>query len=223
MSQDWVPYVVRKGDTVSGLAYRRGATVAEVWNHPKNAELKARRANPDVLSPSDLLWLPPEKTPIPLPIAPGDHASVRIDLPRFTVRLALLDDAGKPIAGEPYEVEGGRVPPPGQTDGAGVAVFETWVTSRSVVVRLPARNHEFTVFVGALDPVATRSGAVGRLRNLGWYFDEDRGEEAEALYFRGVLFQFQAQHRLEETGELDEPTQKKLAELAGGDGEFADG
>jgi hypothetical protein len=218
MAKAWVPYVVRKGDTVSRLAYRRRTTVKEVWGHPKNAELAALRKNPDVLCPADLLWLPPEDAPLAASVSPGGEVTVRAAIPTFTLRIALHDDDGKPLAGAAFEVDGGEVLPPGKTDGDGVAVFKTWVTTRSVVLRLPDRGLEFPVAIGGLDPAATRSGAVGRLRNLGLYFDEDRGPEAEDSYFRSVLFQFQEKHGLEETGELDEPTQAKLAELGGEDG-----
>jgi N-acetylmuramoyl-L-alanine amidase len=218
MTKDWVPYVVRKGDTVAELAFRRGATVAEVWNHEKNAELKARRKNPDVLALLDIVYLPPPKE-TPLDIAPGDTLEVSAKVPRHKLKLKLCDAKGKPLAGEAFEVEGGEpVPRPGKTDGAGVATFTTFVTTRSVKIKVPSKQAEFLVSVAGLDPVSTRSGAEGRLRNIGLLHDADGDEDVRHLHYREALFTFQEMYGLEATGELDEATQKKLDQVAGDDG-----
>jgi N-acetylmuramoyl-L-alanine amidase len=219
MESDWVPHIVRKGETLGALAYRRRTTVAKVWNHSKNADLKAKRKNPNVLAPGDMLWLPPDDpTPTPIHITPGDTITVSLNIPRHTVKVKLHDDADKPLASVPFEVDGGLVEPDAKTDGDGVATFETWVTTNAVTLRLPTLGRELPVLIGALDPLATRSGAIGRLRNLGLYCNEPRDADAEAVYFRSVLLEFQEKYDLKQTGELDQATQDKLAELAGDDG-----
>jgi hypothetical protein len=219
MASDWVPHIVRRSETLGALAYRHRTTVAKIWNDDKNADLKAKRKNPNVLAPGDLLWLPPrEITPSPIHISPGGTVTVSANIPRHTVKVKLHDDADKPLASVPFEVDGGLVEPDAKTDGDGVATFETWVTTKAVTLRLPSLSRELTVLVGALDPLATKSGFVGRLRNLGLYCKEARDPEAEAIYFRAVLLEFQEKYELKQTGELDQPTQDKLAELAGDDG-----
>jgi len=57
---DWVPYVVRTGDTLYDLAARRATTVDLIIYH--------NCLPPDyILQTGDLLYLPPEFTPTPLP------------------------------------------------------------------------------------------------------------------------------------------------------------
>src|SRR5215813_7826422 len=42
----------------SSLAGARGLKWDTVWNHPKNAQLKAKRKDPNVLMPGDVVYLP---------------------------------------------------------------------------------------------------------------------------------------------------------------------
>ncbi len=55
------PYVVREGDTLTVLAYRRGADATAIWNDPSNAGLKASRCSMDLLHPGDIVHLPPAR------------------------------------------------------------------------------------------------------------------------------------------------------------------
>jgi len=210
--------VIHKGDTIAELAFKRGATVAEIWNFGKNADLKALRKNPDVLAPLDIVYLPPEPD-VGLDIAAGDSLTAMVTVPRHTLKLKLCDGKGKPFAGVAFEVDGGEpVPEPGMTDGNGVATFTTHVTSRQVTIRLPSKKAEFSLSVAGLDPVCTRSGAEGRLRNLGFLEEVEGGEDVLHLHYREALFAFQEKYELPVTGELDDATQAKLGEVGGDDG-----
>jgi hypothetical protein len=51
-------YIVQPGDCISSLAGARGLKWDTVWNHPKNAQLKAKRKDPNVLMPGDVIYLP---------------------------------------------------------------------------------------------------------------------------------------------------------------------
>jgi N-acetylmuramoyl-L-alanine amidase len=51
-------YEVEEGDCASSLAYDRGLLWETIWNHPNNSSLKAGRADPNVLKPGDLLYIP---------------------------------------------------------------------------------------------------------------------------------------------------------------------
>ena len=55
------PYVVKAGDYTKKLAHTLGFDADEVWNDPKNAELKKLRKDPDMLVAGDVLFVPEKK------------------------------------------------------------------------------------------------------------------------------------------------------------------
>ena len=51
-------YVVQPGDCISSIAETNGLLWENVWNHPKNADLKKRRKDPNILFSGDVVFLP---------------------------------------------------------------------------------------------------------------------------------------------------------------------
>src|SRR5207249_2378508 len=50
---------VEQGEYIAKIASQYGFTKWQpIWDHPKNAQLKKQRQNPDVLYPDDLLFIP---------------------------------------------------------------------------------------------------------------------------------------------------------------------
>jgi N-acetylmuramoyl-L-alanine amidase len=224
MTIEWVPHVVRSGEHASGLAYARGTTVADVWAHPKNAELRKKRSNPDVLAPGDVIWLPEKPDPKWRPVQVGSSNKFVASVPKQTVKVKICGDDGKPLAGATYKVDdGGAVAPPAQTDGDGTATFDVAVHTRSVVLRLPDHKLAIPVHVGGLDPLSEVSGAIGRLRNLGYCHQHEMATEGGRLaeYVRFAVAWFQRDQGLSVTGEVDGPTRDKLGELGGTDGDWS--
>lgn len=60
-----VSYVVRDGDYLTALAYRFGTTVAEILALPQNDRLKKLRPNPEILAPTDVVYLPESAAHVP--------------------------------------------------------------------------------------------------------------------------------------------------------------
>lgn len=222
MGAGWVPHVVRRGEHASGLAYAHGVSVETVWNHPQNAELRKKRTNPDVLAPTDVLWLPRKREQAWSSVPAGGTVKFVASVPRQVIKVRICGNDGKPLSGVAFEVENAVVRPPAKTDTDGTATFEVDVLTKSVVIRVPERKLAIPVLVGDLDPVSTLSGAIGRLRNLGYCGHEPLGLATadSAAYGEFLLSWFQREHELPVTGELDQATQDKLAEVGGDDGQW---
>ena len=49
------PYIVRQGDFLSKIAAQLGMDPSRIWELSENDELRARRPNPEMLAPGDVL------------------------------------------------------------------------------------------------------------------------------------------------------------------------
>jgi len=214
------PYVVRQGDNLTCLAFRRGFDAETVWNDPKNDDIRAMREDMDVLYPGDLLFLPDSAAAsVSLSAQTGNNYGANV--PKITLRIAFEDDDGA-YAGEDFVVVGVDPPLELTTDGEGVAVFEIPYTTKSPKVIFPARKEAYVVDVGHLDPVTTKSGVQQRLRLLGWLPHPTTAVTSDALAktvahyeMSEALKQFQEASGVTPTGEIDKPTRDALVAAFG--------
>lgn len=208
-----VPHVVAQGEYLAKLAFIHGFDADEVWNDPKNEELKTRRSDPNILAPGDVLHIPSNKKEGEL-ILQGQSNRYEVKLPKIKLEL-VFRDGDQPFANELCEVHGLGAPAaeePKRTDGDGKLALDVPVTTREVSVAFPEREGmTFHFYVGDMDPLGEGGGVVQRLLNLGYlpvYFKEDADREAEMV--KTALAAFQAENGLDPTGELDEATKKAL-------------
>jgi hypothetical protein len=207
-----VRHTVKQGETIASIAHDSGFSHFEtIWNHPENAELKAKRASPDVLLPGDLVVVPDKESKVVTVATGREHPFV---LRRHTVllRLALVDLVGEPMADASCDliVDGKRSK--ATADGNGVVEIRVSPSTREVT--LSVDGQEQLLEVGALDPAREVTGWQGRLRNLGHYFGPI-GEESDASDAAFGLRSFQADNDLDTTGQPDDSTLAKLVEVHG--------
>src|SRR5258706_12719858 len=80
-------HVVKQGEHLSQIAKQHGFfDFRLIWDHPKNAKLKALRLNPNVLLPGDLLHIP-DKEPKKESRPTGARHVFRIPGPTLTLRV----------------------------------------------------------------------------------------------------------------------------------------
>jgi hypothetical protein len=207
-------YVVRRGDCVASIAFEYGFFPKTLWEYGENAELrKQRRDNPNALAEGDVLVIP-EKRDSPRTVATGaTHTFRRKGVPaKFRVQLY---EAGEPLADQPFVADVDGTITRGTTDGSGKV--EVAITPSAAEVKLSvgagANLREYHFELGGLDPVDTVTGAQQRLANLG-FLEEDAGETAELD--EEALRAFQLANDLQPSGELDDSTVAKLAEIHDG-------
>ena len=224
------PHVVQQGEFLDLIARRYGFRSGRaLYDHPDNAELRAKRPNPNLLHPGDVVRIP----------APREHrvrcATGRLH--RFVLRsamtrlrLVLKDGGDHPIADMAYTLEVAGVRREGTTDGGGVLVeeiplpplragatagFEGRLVLRPSGVEIPIR-------VGHLDPVSDgRSGAPrltgiqARLNNLGYSCGSVDGIMGPLTRAALSLFQRDALKRPDPDGQPDAETRAALVRAHG--------
>jgi hypothetical protein len=201
-SKTLVPYVVRQGDYLTALAFRFGFEAEEIWNDPKNAELKAKRVDYDTLWPGDLLFLPKANSK---PATLNAQATNAFAAQPPTVEVPLcFEDINGPWANEPYEVEGLPEPTNGTTDGDGMLVLNAPVTTQIVTLTFPKKSYCERLTIGGLDPANEWSGVQQRLAALGLY--QGAVTAQGDLLTQRALRAFQERRRIAATGLLDQAT-----------------
>jgi hypothetical protein len=65
-------YVVKAGDTLSGIAHKNGyKSWEELYSHPENQAFRTKRPNPNSIFPGDVLILPDAGPSAPMTPSPG--------------------------------------------------------------------------------------------------------------------------------------------------------
>lgn len=167
-------YVVRAGDHLAKIAHGVGLDADTVWNHSKNAALRKKRPDRNILCEGDVLFLPVEEDkPIPLKI--GALNSFSATVPEIDTHLRFADANG-PFANEPYLVEGLDGAVEGTTDGDGKLTITAPVPIRVVKVTFEKRGLTYSVLLGDMDPISEVSGVQARLKALGHHRGAATGE-----------------------------------------------
>jgi hypothetical protein len=215
MSEDgsYTPYVVCQGDHLRKIAFRFGVDADALWSDAKNADLRSRRGNGDVLMPGDVLQVP-TCAPPGLKVRAGPKNAYRADVPLVTIRL-VLQPGRRSYGDQPFVVHGagtGGRPLRGRTGPKGEVSFDVPVNARALVLSLPVLGLSVPIQMGDLDPLDERSGVVQRLQQLRCL--PHAGATDDEKLAEGVR-RFQASQGLPVTGVLDEDTRRSIGDAHG--------
>jgi hypothetical protein len=187
-----------------------------VWNHASNAALSKERKTPDILAEGDVLQLPDKR-------AGGMTCKVNrsytfvLHRNMIWIKLFVLDEGRRPVAGEAYKLTVGGQAYRGRTDSQGLV--EQRVHAVHQQARLEIAGRSLSLRVGWLDPVDTPAGQQQRLENLG-YVPAPRGGgddngQPPCYWSRYAVEEFQAEHDLKVDGVLGPRTREKLEKIYG--------
>jgi hypothetical protein len=212
-------YTVKQGDYLSKIAKNHGfQDYRTIWDHPRNAELKKKRKNPNILYPGDVLHIP-EKQTKEVTGGTGQKHRFRAKRKSPMLKIVLKDINNKPMANLECElrVEGKTYPL--TTDGKGRVEQEISPGAEEgrLVLKPPdLPPEEIPLKIGHLDPVEEVSGWQARLNNLGYDAGPVDGKETEQLRSAIEEFQCDAFKDVSQVdGKCGPKTQAKLKEVHG--------
>jgi N-acetylmuramoyl-L-alanine amidase len=190
-----------------------GLLPATIWDDPANSDLRKRRKNPNALLAGDVLVIPDLRSRQEQAATEKRHSFRRKAVPD-QLSLVLRDEEGKPRKDLPYTAVIDGRSRDGKTDGNGALKVPIPANARSGRLLLGADRAEVhELWLGAIDPIETLSGARQRLANLGYDVDDGDGEPDPTT--EEALRAFQADQGLEATGKYDQATRDKLEQAYG--------
>lgn len=200
---------VRQGECVISIANEAGHLWETVWNDPANEELKTARGAPHVLLEGDRLHVPPIRLKEATAASDETHRFRRKGIPIHFELVVKEDD--EPLANCRYtlDIEGNIFEGTTPDDGLIRVPIQPKTGKGELRVFVDSIERVYPLVFGSLDPPHTSTGAVGRLQNMGYLETDD--EE----YLQEALSNFQRDNSLSDSGELDEATAAKLAEVHG--------
>ena len=203
-------YTVKQGDCISSVAQKHGLFWDKVWNHPKNANLKERRKDPNVLSPGDVVFVPDKDEKEESGATEQRHRFKKKGVPA-KLRLQIMED-DQPRANVDYTLVIDGQFFSGTTDGSG-KIEQSIPPNAKKGVLILENDTPVPLQLGHIDPIDTISGVQARLLNLNFDCGEVNGREGPQL--EEALRSFQEKNSLPVTGQADEATRNKLLEIHG--------
>lgn len=201
----------RPGDHLSRVAATYGfRSYGPLWNDPENAELRAKRANPNILAVDDSIHVP-ELIDQEVDRPTEQRHRFRAEVHPLEVRLTLKRWTDRPRVDEVQDVLlDGRSAPFTPVGPGAIAIPIGELTDR-VTIKLAAGD--LTGRIGFLQPVDTLAGQRERLSNLG--YDAGDSSDPKHLDFRSAVEEFQCDHGLLVDGIVGPQTRGKLVAVHG--------
>lgn len=202
---------VASGECMASIALGTGHFWEKLWNLSENGELKRIRKDPNTLLTGDRVHVPPIEEKTESGATEKRHRFRRKGVPsKLRIRCLRFD---KPLANLPYRLDVDGKLSEGNTDGDGrvECPIPPGAKQGVLLVSKEGREYEFRFDLGTLPPIDTTVGIKSRLANLGFDPGEINAEDNET--YRAALRRFQEKEKLEMTGDPDQATRDKLAEL----------
>jgi hypothetical protein len=204
-------HTVQAGETLLSLGLQYGFHPEVIWEDTGNGDLRSQRSDMNELQPGDRVVIPDLVQRSEAGDTGQRHRFRRVGVPA-RLRLQVLS-AGQPIAQAPYTLIVDEVLSlKGSTDAEGMV--DQTVPANAVHGLLLVEGDGqpvvlMRVLFGGLDPVVSDTGAEKRLRNLGFWREDDAKETA----FTEALRRFQRVASLPVTGLPDTATRGKLEQM----------
>ncbi len=208
-----VSHIVKEGEHLAGIAAQYGFQNYEtVWNDPSNAGLRTNRSNPHVLMPGDVVQIPDKQAKIEARATGKIHLFI-LSQKQIKFRLAIRDFDNRPIPNVPCQLTLSGATHSLTSNAEGIVEQIIPSDAADGVLKIPSLGIERAVRVGYLDPSEEDSGWAARLRNLGYWHEEQASDDSRLQ--TNAVEEFQCDYGMRVTGILDDATKAKLKEIHG--------
>lgn len=198
---------VGSNDSILSIAKANGFFWKTIWDHGRNAALKSKRKDAEILEEGDEVYVPkPEPKKVGKPNEARHKFKLKGEQAKFKLQLKRL---GKPRAGETFVLTIDGVMTTDSTDGDGWIRCDIPNDASSGEISLKNGKEIIPLSIGRLDPQDSAQGVIQRLTNLGFKVEDGDRDTMPAA----ALKLFQAKNELKDTGEFDGPTKAKLRDL----------
>ena len=165
------------------IAHRLGFDPDSVWQDNVNSSLSQLRKDPNILCPTDILYVPTPKDPQRYKLVTGAMNTFVSTPPTVTLSVRFLDDD---LASQPCTIDELDHLTDLDTKSDGLLTFEAPVTLDTATIRFTQLDVTCECRIGCLDPIDTASGIFQRLQNLG-YIDENVQCDGDLELLRDAL------------------------------------
>ncbi len=206
-----INYTVKQGDCISSIAFKYGFFKDTIWNHPKNAELKQKRVDMNVLMPGDVVFVPDKQLKeLSEPTDQVYKYKCKNTPEKFKLQLFIEDE---PRANEEFELEIDGLKFSGKTDSQGKLEQSIPPDAKSGKLSLNKGEEVYQLLLGNLNPHNEITGVQGRLRHLGFFFGSIDGQLTDEL--EHAIQEFQITKDIEPDGELNTKTMDAIKQAYG--------
>jgi hypothetical protein len=205
-------HIVQSGECLSLIAANYGFTSWKtIYDAPANADFRRKRPNPNVIYPGDVLVIPDRDYRTEPNRGTEKRHSFRLKGEKWVFRIAMKDENGGGIEGEPFQFQVAGAPlVQGRTGPKGLIEVPVQAAARSATLKF--LGERLDVRFGMLDPISTVKGVQERLNNLG--FNSGAVDGIVGPITRKAVYAFQTtQPDLRATGDIDDVTRARLLQI----------
>ena len=192
---------------MTSIGEQYGFLWSTIWEHEKNAELRAKRTNPNILMAGDQVFIPEMQVKEESATTGSQHIFRLKGVPA-RLNLRLTDGQRRPRAGLRYSLKVDGTGFTGTTGDNGELSHAIPPHARKAHLKLEATGEEWDLDIGHMNPMDYGSGIQARLRNLGYYCGSLSGAIDEAT--QKALREYQRDRGLPVTGKVDAETRQAL-------------
>lgn len=194
---------ISENESVAMLAEAAGLFGDQIWDHPSNANIRAKRENATILRPGDQIHIPSISPKTEKRATNAHYVFRRRGIPALYRRRFL--EGNEPIVDTPYEFEVDGDVRTGRTDAQGA--LEEFVPSDAerAEITLPDIPLVLSLRFRELRPIDNDDGIITRLTSLGFVAESDAPEDVAS-----AVAAFQNWRGLDPTGQIDDALKSEL-------------